>query len=126
MIDAASVSTFMNKYEDEAIELTETLVENSTHHYALNQNGMCMGPRKGGIHDLQNVETDLLIDKLVDRSIKTPRGLLEDVIMHVIGCRFPVDFLILDIPILDNLSHAPIILGCPFLATAKVCIDCEK
>ncbi|CAA6657877.1 unnamed protein product [Spirodela intermedia] len=57
---------------------------------------------------------------------KTPKGLLEDVIIHVKGYRFLVDFLILHIPILDNLTHAPIILGCPFLATAKANIDCEN
>ncbi|CAA6656549.1 unnamed protein product [Spirodela intermedia] len=64
--------------------------------------------------------------QLVDRSIKTRRGLLEDVIIHVKGCRFPVDFLILDVLILDDLTHAPIILGCPFLTTAKANIDCEN
>ncbi|CAA6656999.1 unnamed protein product [Spirodela intermedia] len=64
--------------------------------------------------------------QLADRSIKTPRGLLEDVIIYVKGCRFLVDFLILDILILDNLTHAPIILGHPFLATAKANINCEN
>ncbi|CAA6654247.1 unnamed protein product [Spirodela intermedia] len=60
---------------------------------------------------------------LDDRSIKTPRGLLEHVIIHVKGCRFLVDFLILDISILDHLTHAPIILGHPFLDIEKANID---
>ncbi|CAA6657000.1 unnamed protein product [Spirodela intermedia] len=64
--------------------------------------------------------------QLANRSIKTPRGLLEDVIIYVKGCRFLVDFLILDILILINLTHTPIILGHPFLATAKSNINCEN
>ncbi|KAL4284061.1 hypothetical protein GQ457_16G014700 [Hibiscus cannabinus] len=36
---------------------------------------------------------------------------------------FPVDFLILDCEVDDN---APIILGCSFLATGRILIDCEK
>lgn len=34
MIDALSSEIFMNKYEDEAIVLIETLVKNSPHHYS--------------------------------------------------------------------------------------------
>ncbi|CAA7392141.1 unnamed protein product [Spirodela intermedia] len=64
--------------------------------------------------------------QLVDRSIKTPRGLLEDAIIHVKRCKFLVDFFILDIFVLDDLTRAPIILGCPFLTTVKVNIDCKN
>ncbi|CAA7401705.1 unnamed protein product [Spirodela intermedia] len=64
--------------------------------------------------------------QLADRSIKKPKGLLEDAIINVKGCRFLVDFLILDILILNNLTHTSVILGCPFLATAKANIDCEN
>ncbi|CAA6674452.1 unnamed protein product [Spirodela intermedia] len=54
--------------------------------------------------------------QLVDRSIKTPRGLLEDAIIHVKRYIF----------VLDDLTRAPIILGCPFLTTVKVNIDCKN
>ncbi|CAA6672053.1 unnamed protein product [Spirodela intermedia] len=76
--------------------------------------------------ELGELKPTLVKLQLVDRSIKTPRGFLEDVIIHVKGCTYLVDFLILDIPTLDNLTHAPIILGCSFLAIAKANIDCKN
>ncbi|CAA6653987.1 unnamed protein product [Spirodela intermedia] len=39
--------------------------------------------------------------------------LAEDVIINVKGCCFPIDFLILDMLIRDDLCHAPIILEHP-------------
>ena len=56
--------------------------------------------------------------------MKTPRGLLEDVIVKVHECYFPMNFLILDMASSQELKHTPIILGCPFLATAKANINC--
>ena len=38
-------------------------------------------------------------------------------------CYFPVDFLVIDMKTTKELSQAPIILGCPFLATVKVVTD---
>ncbi|CAA6673447.1 unnamed protein product [Spirodela intermedia] len=74
----------------------------------------------------RRTKTNLVELQLADRSIKTPSSLLEDAIIKVKGCRFLVIFLILDIPILDNLTHAPIIIGHLFLATAKANIDWEN
>lgn len=68
----------------------------------------------------------LVVLQLANRSVKTPQGVLEDVIVDIKGCCFPVDFLILDIPIRDDMCHAPIILGRPFLSTAKANIDYEN
>ena len=47
-------------------------------------------------------------------------------IVRIEGCYFPVDFLVLDMKITKELSQAPIILGRPFLATAKAVTDWEK
>jgi hypothetical protein len=38
---------------------------------------------------------------------------------------FPVDFLVLDREVPEKLQNAPIIVGSPFLATAKANIDCD-
>ena len=52
------------------------------------------------------------------------KGLLKDVIIKVHECYFPIDFLILDMASSQELKHTPIILGRPFLATAKANINC--
>ncbi|CAA6669646.1 unnamed protein product [Spirodela intermedia] len=76
--------------------------------------------------ELEELKPTLVELQLINRSIKTPRGFLEDVIIHVKEFRFLVDFFILNISILDNLTHAPIILGRLFLATTKANIDCKN
>ena len=74
--------------------------------------------------DIGELKPTPIILQLADRSIKTPRGLIEDVIIKVKDCYFPVDFLILDMASPKELNHTPIILGRPFLATAKANINC--
>ncbi|CAA7406614.1 unnamed protein product [Spirodela intermedia] len=76
--------------------------------------------------ELEELKLTLVELQLITRSIKTPRSLLEDVIIHVKEFRFLVDVFILNISILDNLTHAPIILGRLFLATTKANIDCKN
>src|ERR1044072_207231 len=61
--------------------------------------------------------------QLADRSIRTPWGVCEDVLIKVGKFVFPADFVILD---MDEDSDMPLIFGRPFLATAKVKIDVEK
>ncbi|KAK5784595.1 hypothetical protein PVK06_039121 [Gossypium arboreum] len=57
--------------------------------------------------------------QLVDKTIRFPRGIIEDVLMKVDKFIFPVDFVILDI---EEDNNTPLILGRPFLATAKTII----
>ena len=63
---------------------------------------------------------------LADGSVRKPHGIVEDVIVRIKGCYFPVDFLVLDMKITKELSQAPIILRRPFLATAKAVTDWGK
>ncbi|XP_027337191.1 uncharacterized protein LOC113850866 [Abrus precatorius] len=58
--------------------------------------------------------------QLADRSIKYPKGIIEDVLVKVDKFIFPVDFVILD---MDEDTDVPLILGRPFLATAGAIID---
>ena len=53
--------------------------------------------------------------QLADRSIKFPKGIIEDVLVKVENFIFPVDFMILD---MSADVEVPLILGRPFLATA--------
>ena len=64
-------------------------------------------------------ETDTLV-QLVDRSIAYPRGVVEDVVDEVGKFKFPVDFVVMD---MHEDSSIPLILGRPFLATARALID---
>ncbi|XP_022030853.1 uncharacterized protein LOC110931783 [Helianthus annuus] len=57
---------------------------------------------------------------LVDRSIKYPRGIVENLLVKVDKFVFPADFVILDMEADERVS---IILGRPFLCTAKALID---
>ena len=63
---------------------------------------------------------------LADGSVRKPHGLVEDVIVRIEDCYFPVDFLVVDMKMTKELSQAPIILGRPFLATAKSVTDWGK
>ncbi|GKE46754.1 DNA-directed DNA polymerase [Tanacetum coccineum] len=58
--------------------------------------------------------------ELADRSIQYPRGIIENVLIKVDKFVLPIDFVILDMP---EDSRVPIILGRPFLATARATID---
>ena len=62
-----------------------------------------------------------------DRSVKIPKGIVEDVLMKVDKFYYPVDFVVLDTePIASGPNHLPIILGRPFLATANAIINCRN
>ncbi|KAL2461164.1 Uncharacterized protein Adt_44584 [Abeliophyllum distichum] len=61
--------------------------------------------------------------QLADRSIKYPRGVVEDVFIKVDKFFFPVDFIVLDI---EEDRNMPVILGRPFLTTSRTLIDVEK
>ena len=56
----------------------------------------------------------------MDRSLKHPRGVIEDVLVKVDKFIFPADFIVLDTKE-DN--EIPIILGRPFLAIGRAMID---
>ena len=62
---------------------------------------------------------------LADRSVKIPKGIVEDVLVKIDKFYYPVDFVVLDTePSSNEPNHVPIILGRPFLATANAIINC--
>ena len=64
---------------------------------------------------------------LADRSVKIPKGIVEDVLVKVGKFYYQVDFVVLDTePIASGPNHVPIILGRPFLATANAIINCRN
>ena len=64
---------------------------------------------------------------LADRSIKIPKGTIEDVLIQVDRFYYLVDFVVLDTePVVVGPNHVPIILGRPFLATSNAIINCRN
>ncbi|KAJ8620016.1 hypothetical protein MRB53_028545 [Persea americana] len=61
--------------------------------------------------------------QLADRSIKGPRGIIEDVLVKVDKFIFPADFVVLD---MEEDKETPLILGRPFLATGRTLIDVQQ
>ena len=64
---------------------------------------------------------------LADRSVKIPKGIVEDVLVKVDKFYYPVDFVVLDTePVAGGTNQVPIILGRPFLATSNAIINCRN
>ncbi|CAA7411073.1 unnamed protein product [Spirodela intermedia] len=61
--------------------------------------------------------------QFADRSIKHPKGILENVIVTVKGCKFPADFVVLEMDFNGQFYDTPIILGRTLLHTIKMNID---
>lgn len=61
--------------------------------------------------------------QLADRSIKYPRGVVEDVLVKVDKFIFSVDFIVLD---MEKDYNMPLILGRHFLATRRPLIDVQQ
>ncbi|XP_050125739.1 uncharacterized protein LOC126603005 [Malus sylvestris] len=61
--------------------------------------------------------------QMADRSIAYPEGIIEDVLVKVDKLIFPADFLVLD---MEEDYEAQLILGRPFLITARTLIDVEQ
>nr|GEX72693.1 hypothetical protein [Tanacetum cinerariifolium] len=66
--------------------------------------------------------TKLMIE-LVDKTVKYPKGIAENVLVGIVKFVFPIDFIILDMP--EDVK-VPLILERPFLSTAYSKIDVFK
>ena len=68
-----------------------------------------------------------IILSLIDRSMKIPKGTVEDVLIQVDKFYYPVDFVVLDTePDAVGANYVPIIPGRPFLATSNAIINCRN
>ena len=77
--------------------------------------------------ELGELKPTFLTLHLVDRFVRKPMGVVEDVWVKVENFYYLVDFIILDIePTLHPSTNIPIILGRPFLTTANALINCRN
>ncbi|CAJ2671279.1 unnamed protein product, partial [Trifolium pratense] len=60
--------------------------------------------------------------QLADKSITRPSGMAEDVLVKVDKFMFPIDFVVMDI---EEDDDVPLILGRPFMKTARMMIDID-
>ncbi|XP_031396854.1 uncharacterized protein LOC116207878 [Punica granatum] len=75
--------------------------------------------RKLGLGECKETHVTL---QLADRSVKYPKGIVENVLVKV-KFIFSVDFIVLE---MEEDKNVPMILGRPFLATGKALIDVEQ
>jgi hypothetical protein len=73
---------------------------------------------------MYNIQRLSITLQLVDRSIRRPRGILEDVLVKVDQFILPTDFIVLDMEESPMFLPLPIILGRPFMRTTytKICV----
>ena len=69
------------------------------------------------------LKNDGVIIQLADRSNAYPKGVLEDVLVQVDHLIFPADFYVLEMDESDHAPSLPILLGRPFMKTARTKID---
>ncbi|XP_026451158.1 uncharacterized protein LOC113351376 [Papaver somniferum] len=103
--------------------------------YAKFLKDLCTQKRKLHVHKrgflteqlgLGEMKPTLVTLQLEDRSIKIPRGIVEDMLIKVDKFFFPVDFIVLDTQHVQNpYNHVPVILGHSFLATSNAIMNCR-
>ncbi|CAA0839516.1 Unknown protein, partial [Striga hermonthica] len=77
-----------------------------------------------GLGDLRPTRMCL---QLADRSIRYPKGIVEDVLVKVGKLIIPVDFVVLDVgDVHENGKDHTILLGRPFMATTNTLIDVKN
>ena len=74
------------------------------------------------IGDLEIKPTKMTL-KLADQVTKYPYGMVEDVLVKVDKFTFPVDFVVMD---MKEDEEVPLILGRPFMKTARIIVDVDK
>ncbi|GJY23821.1 two-component response regulator-like APRR2 isoform X1 [Tanacetum coccineum] len=80
-------------------------------------------PKENDPWSLEKLAPTKLIIELADRTIKRPKGLVENVLVGIDKFVFPVDFIVLDMP--DDVK-VPLIPERPLLSTAHAKIDVFK
>ncbi|KAM2409068.1 hypothetical protein ACFX1X_028019 [Malus domestica] len=76
--------------------------------------------------NLGELKNDGVIIQLADTSNAYPKGVLEDVLVQVNHPVFPADFYMLEMEDSNHSSQLPILLGRPFMKTARIKIDVFK
>ena len=77
-----------------------------------------------GLGELKPANTTI---SLADRSVKIPKGKVEDVLVKVDNLYYPMYLVVLDTePMAESPHQVPIILGRPFFSTTNAIINCRN
>ncbi|XP_068328189.1 uncharacterized protein [Pyrus communis] len=77
----------------------------------------------GQFREQGELKNDGVIIQLADRSNAYPKGVLENVLVQVNHLIFPADFYVLEMEESNHAQSLPILLGRPFMKTARTKID---
>ncbi|KAK1430094.1 hypothetical protein QVD17_12599 [Tagetes erecta] len=123
---AVLTNTLPEKLSDPGVFTIPCLFGNNTASIALADLGASINLmpyslyEKLGLSELTPTKMSL---SLADKSVKYPRGIVENLLVKVDKFVFPVDFAVLD---MEADTKVPIILGRPFLRTTHAVIDVFK
>ncbi|XP_057808488.1 uncharacterized protein LOC131022965 [Salvia miltiorrhiza] len=77
--------------------------------------------------ELGDLKPTRLCLQLADRSVRYPKGIVEDILVKVGGLIIPVDFVVLDVgDVRENGKEHTLLLGRPFMATTNTLIDVKN
>ncbi|KAI3770488.1 hypothetical protein L6452_01622 [Arctium lappa] len=122
-------SSLPQKCKDPGAPLIPVIMGNSAIKSALLDLGASVNILPGSVYDqfeFGELKATSVLLQLADRSVKTPRGVLEDVIVKIEDFYYPVDFLVLDTKGICKDKSPTMILGRPFLATSNATINCRS
>ena len=128
-ISSIMLSTLPRKRRDPGAPMISCEIGDRTFTQSLLDTGASVNILPKGVYDIYLLGEllPLFIElSLVDGSVRRPHGVVEDVTVEVENCYFPVDFIIVDMKSTKDFTDSPIILGRPFVATAKAIMDWGK
>lgn len=132
---ASNVSSIISnqipvKYKDPGCPTISIVIGDKTIHRALLDLGASVNLlplvvyEQLGLGELKPTKVTL---QLADKSVKVPKGVVEDVLIKVGEFIFPVDFVVLETEYIPNPENQiPVVLGRPFLATSNALINCRN
>ena len=122
-------NNFPPKYKDPGSPTISIVAGNSKLGHALVDLGASVNLLPYSVYvelRLGELEPTNITLQLADRSVKIPRGIVNDVSVQVDKFYFPVGFVVLDTqPVVNQGTQFPVILSRPFLATANAIIHCR-
>ena len=128
-ISSIMLSTLPHKRRDLGAPMISCEIGGRTFTRSLLDTGASVNILTKGVYDvcpLGELQPLFIELSLTDGSVRRPHGVVEGVIVKVENFYFPVDFIIVDMKSMKDLTNSPIILGRPFLATAKAIMDWGK
>ena len=128
-ISSIMLSTLPRKRRDPGAHMISCEIGGRTFNQSLLDMGASVNILPKGMYDMRPLGElqPLFIElSLADGFVRRPHSIVEDVIVKVENSYFPVDFIIVDMKSTKDFTDSPIILGRPFLATAKAITDWGK